>query len=171
MAMSGLPRIEWRGSLGYVPSRVISYFKAQRMVGKGCLLHLAFVRDVGADTPTIDSVLMIQKEHAQHFRIVLQRLMENKLYAKFSKCDFWLSSVAFLGHVVSSEGIQVDPKKIEAVQSWPKPSSAMEIQSLLGLASYYRRFVDRFLSIGSPLTKLIQKGATFRLSDECEESF
>ena len=73
--------------------------------------------------------------------VMLQRLREDKLYAKFSKCEFWLSSVAFLGNVVSSEGIQVDPKKKEAVQSWPRPSSATEIRSFLGLAGYYRRFV------------------------------
>lgn len=92
----------------------------------------------------IDDILVYshsQEEHAEHLRVVLQRLREEKLYAKFSKCEFWLSSVAFLGHVVSSEGIQVDPKNIEAVQSWPRPSSATEICSFLGLAVYYRWFV------------------------------
>ncbi|XP_070031863.1 uncharacterized mitochondrial protein AtMg00860-like [Nicotiana tomentosiformis] len=79
--------------------------------------------------------------------------------------------VAFLGHIVSNEGIKVDPKKIEAVESWPRPSSATKIRSFLGLASYYRRFVEGFSSIASPLTKLTQKGAPFRWSDECEESF
>ncbi|XP_070042684.1 uncharacterized mitochondrial protein AtMg00860-like [Nicotiana tomentosiformis] len=112
-----------------------------------------------------------QEEHAQYLRIVLQRLREKKLYAKFSKCEFWLSSVAFLWHVVSSEGIKVDPKKIEAVQSWPSPSSAMEIRRLFSLASYYRRFVEGLSSIALPLTKLTHKGAPFRWSDECEESF
>ncbi|XP_070005511.1 uncharacterized protein [Nicotiana sylvestris] len=82
-----------------------------------------------------------QEEHARHLCVVLQRLREEKLYAKFSKCEFWLSSVAFLGHIVSSEGIQVDPRKIEAVQIWSRPSSATEIRSFLGLAGYYRRFV------------------------------
>jgi len=100
-------------------------------------------------------------------RIVLQRLREEKLYDKFSKYEFWLSSVVFLGHVVSSEGIKVDPKKIEAVQSWPRPSSAIEIRSFLGLAGYYRRFS----SIAVTLTRLTPKGASFRWSDECEESF
>ncbi|XP_070056720.1 uncharacterized protein [Nicotiana tomentosiformis] len=79
--------------------------------------------------------------------------------------------VAFLGHIVSGEGSKVDPKKIKAVQSWPRPSSATEIQSFLSLASYYRRFIEGFSSIASPLTKLIQKGAPFRWSDECEERF
>ncbi|XP_070020478.1 uncharacterized mitochondrial protein AtMg00860-like [Nicotiana sylvestris] len=122
----------------------------------------------------IDDILVYsrsQKEHAQHLRVVLRRLREEKLYAKFSKCEFWLSSVTFLGYVVSSEGIQVDPKKIEAVQTWPRPSSATDIRRFLGLAGYYRRFVQGFSSITSPLTKFTQKGAPFRWSDECEASF
>ncbi|XP_070042716.1 uncharacterized protein [Nicotiana tomentosiformis] len=107
----------------------------------------------------------IQKEHAQHLRIVLRRLREEKLYANFSKYEFWLGSVAFLGHVVSSEGIQMDSNKIEVVKSCPRPSSATEIRSFLGLASYYHGFVEGFSSIASPLTKLTQKGAPFRQKD------
>ena len=89
----------------------------------------------------IDDILIYshsREEHEQHLRIVLQTLKDSQLYAKFSKCEFWLSSVAFLGHVVSVEDIQVDPKKIEAVQNWPRPTSATEIHSFLGLAGYYR---------------------------------
>ena len=77
----------------------------------------------------------------------------------------------FWGHVVSAEGIKVDPKKIEAVQNWPRPTSVTEIRSFLGLAGYYRRFVEGFSSIASPLTRLTQKGVPFRWSDECEMSF
>ncbi|XP_070017589.1 uncharacterized mitochondrial protein AtMg00860-like [Nicotiana sylvestris] len=77
-----------------------------------------------------------------------------KLYAKFSKCELWLDSVAFLGHVVSSEGIMVDLKKVEAVQSWPRPSSATSIRSFLGLAGYYRRFVEGFSFIAAPVARL-----------------
>ncbi|XP_070002296.1 uncharacterized mitochondrial protein AtMg00860-like [Nicotiana sylvestris] len=112
-----------------------------------------------------------REDHKQYLRIVLQTLREKKLYAKFSKCEFCLDSVEFLGHMVSSEGIKVDPKKIDAVQSWPKPSTATEIQSFLGLASYYRHFMEEFSSIAVSLTRLRQKGSTFRWSDECEESF
>ncbi|XP_070039215.1 uncharacterized mitochondrial protein AtMg00860-like [Nicotiana tomentosiformis] len=118
-----------------------------------------------------DGTMRIQEDHAQHLRIVLQRLGEEKLYAKFSKSEFWLSSVAFLGYVASSEGSQVDPKKIEAVQSWPRPFSATEIRSFHRLVGYYCHFVEGFSSIASPLTKLTQKGAPFRWSEECEESF
>ncbi|XP_070034676.1 uncharacterized mitochondrial protein AtMg00860-like [Nicotiana tomentosiformis] len=93
-------------------------------------------------------------EHEQHLRTMLQILREKKLYAKFSKCEFWLESVAFLGHVLSNGGIKLDPKKIEAVQSWPKPSTATEIRSFLCLAGYYYRFVEGFSSIAAPLTQL-----------------
>ena len=82
-----------------------------------------------------------------------------------------MSSVAFLGHVVSSEGIQVDPKKIEAVKNWPRPVLATEIRSFLGLAGYYRQFVEGYSSIAAPMTRLTQKGAQFRWSYECETSF
>ncbi|XP_019251201.1 PREDICTED: uncharacterized protein LOC109230128 [Nicotiana attenuata] len=96
---------------------------------------------------------------------------ENELYAKFSKCQFWLESVAFLGHVVSREGIKVDPQKIEAVKSWPRPTTPTEIHSFLGLAGYYRRFVEGFSTLASPLTKLTLKAAKFQWSDACERSF
>ncbi|XP_070042904.1 uncharacterized protein [Nicotiana tomentosiformis] len=95
LAMPEFPRLEWRGFLGHTPSKVISFLKTQRMVEKGYLAYLAFMRDVSVDTPTVD-----HEEHEQHLRIVLQTLREKKLYAKFSKCEFLLDSVAFLGHVV-----------------------------------------------------------------------
>ncbi|XP_060187625.1 probable LRR receptor-like serine/threonine-protein kinase At3g47570 [Lycium barbarum] len=103
--------------------------------------------------------------------MVLGLLKEKKLYAKFSRCDFWLSSIAFLGHIVSKDGIMVDPKKIEAIRDWARPTSVTEIQSFVGLASYYHRFVKEFSSIASHLTRLIQKNVPFQWSDECEESF
>jgi len=122
----------------------------------------------------IDDILVYSKskeEHAEHLRIALQTLKENELYAKFSKCEFWLDSVAFLGHVVSSEGIKVDPQKTEAVKNWPRPTTPTEIRSFLGLAGYYRRFVEGFSSLAAPLTKLTQKAVKFQWSDACEQSF
>ena len=89
----------------------------------------------------------------------------------FSKCEYWLKFVAFLGHIVSGDGIKVDTRKIEAVQNWPRPTSQIEIRSFLGLASYYRRFVEGFSSILSPLTKLTQKTMKFQWSEACEKSF
>ncbi|XP_070031988.1 uncharacterized mitochondrial protein AtMg00860-like [Nicotiana tomentosiformis] len=113
----------------------------------------------------------IREDYEQHPRTVLQTLREKKLHAKFSKYEFWLCFVAFLGHVVSSEEIKVDPKKVEAKHSWPRTSSTTEIRSFLGLEQYYRRFIEEFSSIVSPMTRLTQKGAPFRWSEECEESF
>ncbi|XP_070043306.1 uncharacterized protein [Nicotiana tomentosiformis] len=110
-----------------------------------------------------------KEEHEQHMRVVLQTLREQKLYAKSSKCEVWLESIAFLGHIVSGEGIKVDPKKIEAVQNCHRPTSATEIRSFLGLAGYYRRIVEGFSYIAAPLTKLTQKGVPFQWSNDCEE--
>ncbi|KAA0051925.1 pol protein [Cucumis melo var. makuwa] len=122
----------------------------------------------------IDDILIYSKtevEHEKHLHQVLETLRANKLYAKFSKCEFWLKMVTFLGHVVSSEGVSMDPAKIEAVINWPRPSTVSEIQSFLGLAGYYRRFVEDFSRIASPLTQLTRKGTPFVWSPACESSF
>ena len=89
----------------------------------------------------IDDILVYSKteeDHVRHLRIVLQRLREEKLYVKFSKCEFWLTSVTFIGHVMSKERIRVDPAKIEAVRGWMQPTSPTEIRSIVGLAGYYQ---------------------------------
>ena len=89
----------------------------------------------------IDDILVYsrnEEEHALYLRLVLQTLREHQLYAKFSKCKFWLDQVAFLGHVVSGDGIQVDPKRIEAITEWPKLTTVTEVRSFLGLAGYYK---------------------------------
>ncbi|WMV43428.1 hypothetical protein MTR67_036813 [Solanum verrucosum] len=98
-----------------------------------------------------------------HLRIVLQILKDHQLYAKFSKCEFWLKSIAFLGHIVSNMGIEVDLNKTEAVKGWPRPLTPTNIRSFLGLDGYYRRFVEVFSSIASSLTTLTQKKARFEV--------
>ena len=108
----------------------------------------------------IDDILVYSKdaqEHEQHLRIVMETLREKTLYAKLSKCDFWLKEVSFLGNIVSIEGIRVDPIKIEAVVNWKPPRNVTEVRSFLGLAGYYRRFVKGFSVIASLLTKLLRK--------------
>ncbi|GJY21712.1 retrotransposon protein, putative, ty3-gypsy subclass [Tanacetum coccineum] len=98
-----------------------------------------------------------KEEHEEHLRTVLQILRQEKLYAKFSKCEFWLSKVAFLGHIVSAEGITMDPAKVEAITKWPRPTSVTEVRSFLGLAGYYRRFVEGFSRLALPLTSLCER--------------
>ncbi|KAL5570732.1 hypothetical protein UlMin_020329 [Ulmus minor] len=122
----------------------------------------------------IDDILIYSRskeEHERHLRTVLQTLRENKLFAKFKKCEFWLGNVSFLGHIISKEGIAVDPGKIEAIKSWPTLTNVKEVRSFLGLAGYYRRFVEGFSKIASPLTQLTRKNVKFQWFDERERSF
>ena len=102
-----------------------------------------------------------EEEHEDHLRIVLQALKDHQLYAKFSKCDFWLTEVKFLGHVVSTLVVLVDLEKVEAVMSWEGPKSVFEISSFLGLAGYYRRFIEDFSQLATPMTRLTRKESSF----------
>lgn len=122
----------------------------------------------------IDDILVYSKDeetHEQHLKMVLSVLRDNQLYAKFSKCEFWIRQVNFLGHVVSSAGIAVDPSKIEAVMQWKRPENVTEVRSFLGLAGYYRRFVPDFSKLAGPLTRLIKKDTHFEWNDKTEQGF
>nr|GEY79755.1 putative reverse transcriptase domain-containing protein [Tanacetum cinerariifolium] len=122
----------------------------------------------------IDDILVhykMKEEHEEHLRIVLGTLRQKKLYAKFSKCEFWLGHVAFLGHIMPPDGITMDPVKFEAITKWPRPKTVTEIRSFLGLAGYYRRFVEGFSRLALPLTKLMRKGEKFVWDEEREKSF
>ncbi|KAK1422572.1 hypothetical protein QVD17_17855 [Tagetes erecta] len=122
----------------------------------------------------IDDILIYsrtEKDHAQHVREVLTTLRNEKLYAKFSKCAFWLREVQFLGHVVNAEGILVDSAKIETIMKWSPPKTPTEVRSFLGLAGYYRRFIQDFSKIATPLTKLTRKNYKFEWKPEQEEAF
>nr|GEV65646.1 hypothetical protein [Tanacetum cinerariifolium] len=108
----------------------------------------------------IDDIFIYSKtkeDHENHLRLMLDLLRKEKLYAKFSKCEFWLQEVHFLGHVLNHDGIYVDPSKIKAVKSWKAPTTPSKVRSFLGLAGYYRRFIENFFKIAKPITSLTQK--------------
>jgi hypothetical protein len=122
----------------------------------------------------IDDILIFSKmveEQEEHLRLVLEKLRSKQLYAKFSKCEFWLTEVAFLGHVIYAGGVSVDPGKVNDVLNWMPPTTASEIQSFLGLAGYYRRFIKDFSKIAKPMTKLLEKNKAFEWTTECQASF
>jgi hypothetical protein len=122
----------------------------------------------------IDDILIYSKteeDHVDHLRVILQRLRDDRLYAKFSKCEFWHDSVRFLGHTISSEGISIDPTKVQEVMDWKPPTLVHQIRSFLGLAGYYRRFIPDFSKIAKPMTELHKKEIKFHWDDKCEEAF
>jgi hypothetical protein len=122
----------------------------------------------------IDDILVYSKneaEHAKHLHTVLQRPREHRLYAKLSKCDFWLKEIKFLGHTISEGGKVVDPDKVQDVMNWKPPTIVRQIQSFLGLAGYYRRFIPDFSRIAKPMKELLKKGARFEWGQKCEDAF
>ncbi|GJS43766.1 putative reverse transcriptase domain-containing protein [Tanacetum coccineum] len=122
----------------------------------------------------IDDILIYSKtreEHVEHLRLVLELLKREKLYAKFYKCEFWLREVKFLGHAINGNGIHVDPSKIEAVKNWKAPRTPTKVRSFLGLAGYYRRFIENFSKIAKSLIILTQKCKTFDWGEEHELAF
>ncbi|GJX08987.1 putative reverse transcriptase domain-containing protein [Tanacetum coccineum] len=122
----------------------------------------------------IDDILIYskdEKEHEEHLKTILELLKKEKLYAKFSKCEFWIPKVQFLGHVIDSRGIHVDPAKIESIKDWASPKTPTEIRQFLGLAGYYRRFIEGFSKIAKSMTKLTQKGIKFDWGEKEENAF
>jgi ribonuclease HI len=122
----------------------------------------------------IDDILVYsqnEQEHEEHLRKVLQRLRDYQLYAKLSKCEFWISEVLFLGHIINQEGLVVDPKKVAAILDWKAPKDARGIKSFIGMASYYRRFIEGFSKIAKPMTALLAKKVEFKWTPACQKSF
>ena len=112
----------------------------------------------------IDDILVYSKslaDHECHLRMVLQTLRDRRLYAKMKKCEFWLPSVAFLGHIISMDEVSVDSLKVEAIVDWLRPTNITKVRSFMGLADYYRRFVKDFSRIATPLTQLTRKNTPF----------
>jgi hypothetical protein len=122
----------------------------------------------------IDDILIYSKneeEHVRHLQIVLTCLREHQLYAKFSKCAFWLEEIQFLGHVLSAKGIAVDPSKVKDILEWKPPTTVHQVRSFLGLAGYYRRFILDFSKLVKPITSLLKNDTKFNWSSKCNEAF
>jgi hypothetical protein len=122
----------------------------------------------------IDDILVYSQsveEPEQHLRVVMGKLRVHKLYAKFSKCEFWLEKISFLGHILTAEGVAVDPRKVETVSNWRQPTKVSEIRSFLGLVGYYQRFNEGFSKIARPMTELLKKEKKFNWTESCEKSF
>jgi hypothetical protein len=122
----------------------------------------------------IDDILVYsrsEEEHEEHLHLALQKLLENRLYVKLSKCEFWMKQDAFSGHVISKGGISMDPSKVQDVLSWNAPTNVGNIRSFLGLAGYYRRFIEGFSKISKPTTELLEKDKKFEWTFAYEASF
>jgi hypothetical protein len=119
----------------------------------------------------MDDILIYSKsesDHGEHLRLELQKLRDNQLYAKYSKCEFWIGNVPSLGHIISNEGIAVDPAKVKEIVAWSIPTTVTDIQSFLGLARYYRRFMEGFSKIAKHMTSLLEKGREFKWDEKCQ---
>ena len=122
----------------------------------------------------LDDILIYsrnEREHKEHLRLVLQCLRENQLYGKLSKFSFFQKEIQYLGRTISREGISMDTGKVEAILSWPAPRNSKEVCSFMGLAGYYRRFVEGFSKIASPITNLQKKGTQFDWTEKCQQAF
>ncbi|SPT17983.1 unnamed protein product [Triticum aestivum] len=122
----------------------------------------------------LDDILVFsknKKDHAKHLRLVLDKLREYQFYAKFSKCEFWLDEVLYLGHIISAKGNTVNPEKVSAIMNWEPPQNVKQLRSFLGLASYCRRFVENFSKIAKPLSNLLQKHVKYVWTPECDVAF
>jgi hypothetical protein len=122
----------------------------------------------------IDDILVYsqnEQEHEEHLRKVLQRLRDCQLYAKLSMCEFWISEVLFLGHIINRDGLVVDPKKVAVILDWKAPKDVRGIKSFIGMAGYYRHFIEGFSKIARPMTALSAKKVEFKWTLACQESF
>jgi hypothetical protein len=122
----------------------------------------------------IDDILIYsqsEEEHLDHLKMVLQRLREHQLYAKLSKCEFWIDEVLFLGHIINKDGLVVDLKKVADIPNWKAPTDARGIKSFIGMAGYYWRFIEGFSKIAKPMTSLLANKVEFKWTHICQEAF
>jgi hypothetical protein len=173
--LKGVPKTAFSTRYGLYEYLVMSFGLTNAPAHFMYLMNSIFILEVDKFVVVfIDDILVYsrnEEEYEWHLWIILQWLRDHQLYAKFSKCAFWLKEVPFLGHVTSAEGIAVDPSKVQEVLDWKSPRSVTQIRSFLGLAGYYRWFIPNFSKIAKPMTKLLEKEAKFKWSPQCEEAF
>jgi hypothetical protein len=172
---SDIPKTAFSTRYGLYEFLVMSFGLTNALAYFMYLMNLVFMPELDKFVVVfIDDILVYSKnedEHTEHLHIVLQRLRDHRLYAKLSKCDFWLREIKVLGHTISQDGISVDPEKVQEVMDWKPPTTMRQIRSFLGLAGYYRRFIPDFSIIAKPMTELLKKGVKYEWSQKCEDAF
>jgi hypothetical protein len=172
---SDIPKTAFRTRYGLYEYTVMSFGLTNALAYFMYLMNKVFMEYLDRFVVVfIDDILIFSKtmeEHEGHLRLVLEKLRSSQLYVKFSKCEFWLTKVAFLGHVISTGGVSVDLGNVKDVLNWMPPTTVSEIQSFLGLAGYYRRLMKDFSKIAKPMTKLLEKNKAFEWTRECQASF
>jgi hypothetical protein len=171
----GIPKTVFSTRYGLYEYLVMSFGLTNALADFMYLMNSVFMPELDKLAVVfIDGILIYfksEEEHVRHLRVILQWLQDHQLYAKFSKCAFWLKEVPFLGHIISAEGIAVDPSKVQQVLDWKSPKSVTQICSFLGLAGYYCWFIPNFSHIAKPMTKLFEKEANFKWSMQWKEAF
>ena len=151
-----IPKTAFVTHYGQYECIVMSFGLTNAPATLSCLMNSIFMEYLDRFVVVyLDDILIYAKnkeEHVEHLRLVLEKLREHRLYAKFSKCEFWLPEVTYLGHVISGKGIAVNPERVKAVLDWTPPETVKQVRSFLGLASYCRRFFENFSKVAKPLT-------------------
>jgi hypothetical protein len=172
---SDIPKTTFRTRYGLYEYTVISFGLMNAPAYFMYLMNRVFMEFLDKFVVVfIDNILIYSKmeaENEEHLRLVLEKLRANQLYAKFSKCDFWVMQVTFLGHVISAGGVSVDPSKVRDVLNWKPPMNVSEIHSFLELVGYYHRFIQDFSKTAKPMTRLLEKGKVFKWTQDCQASF
>ncbi|XP_070054394.1 uncharacterized protein [Nicotiana tomentosiformis] len=184
----GEPVLKWKGNTALPRGRFISNLKARKMIRKGYIYHLVWVQDVKAESPTLQSIPMVNAftdelpglPPEREIEFAIDTLLDTQLISippyritptELRELKDQLRVLLEKGFIRPNEGIRVDTQKFKAVKTWPRPTTPMEVHSFLGLAGYYRTFVEGFSLFSAPLTKLTQKATKFLWTEACEQSF